>query len=526
MFNNFKTKPVTAMRGALCAAGLCAAFALAPGHCAEAREAGAPAVAADNMTLPAFVRKVLLVNNVIGAQRINQQVSEEEVVKANAIFEPLGKLALNRTGILQKNTAEEDLVRQNLGIYERRSNTAEAGVSVLGSTGATIEAKLSLDKTRSNLQVVADRPEEFKALYDITVTQPLARDRGGDITRAKVRMAELDASAAGHSTREVSTSVISDAIAAYLDLGLAQQRDQLWSEGTRTVERLLGEAQALYEQGRMAETALLDVENSLLRYRVGASEARQRLVEAMNKVRTLLQQSADQSGGAALVAADPLPPVLAPDASFANSMGLALVHRPDYLGRKATVEREGVRIVYAENQTLPRIDLVASYGINGLDYQADKALGSLRHQDFPTWKVGIQAVIPLGGNRRAGAELRSARMGKEKALLDLKAVETAMANDIDNSLSALSTGYERWQMYRRVLDAEGRQLDTERRLLAAGRSDMRNVLSREEGLIRTRSAVLEQTVAFAKAKMALAVAQGTLLDAFVDTNQAERTHAK
>ncbi len=522
MDQHMKNQTVANNRGAGVFAVSLLALALAMGPATANESSTGAATAAlkpdarmrSGMTLTDYVQSVLQVNNVIASQRLNQMISEEDVAKAASVFEPVANLSANRSSLRQKNTAEEDLVRQNLGIYERRNTLYEAGLSVLAPTGAVVEAKVGMDAIRSNLQVVAAKPKEYKSYYDLSVTQPLARDRGMDITRARVRMAELDATAAGHGTREVTTSVVSDALSAYYELALAQSRDQLWREGVKMAERLLDEANSLYKQGRMAETALLDVENSLVRYRVGANESRQRLVEAMNKGRTLMLATANEHA-APLVALDPLPPVQAPSESFTRSMEVALQHRPDYHSRQAAIEREGVRVVYAKNQTLPRVDLVASYGINGLEYGASQSIEALGQSDFPAWKIGLQASIPLGGNRKASAELRSARMGKEKALLDLKGVETAIANDVDNSLAALDSSYQRWQMYGQVLATEERQLTTERRLLQAGRSDMRNVLAREEAMIRTRTALLEQSVAFAKAKMSLAVAQGTLLDGFV-----------
>jgi outer membrane protein TolC len=486
-----------------------------------APSAAAPAVAAPAspgaaaLTLAGFVRQVLQVNSAVLGQRLNQQISEQEIARANAIFEPVAKFSASRGGVRQKNTAEEDLVRQSLGIYERRNSEIEAGLSVLAPTGATVEARVGMDVVRSNLQQVRDLPKEYQSLYDFAVTQPLARDRGSEVTRARVRMAELDAQAAAHGSREVTTAVVSDSIAAYLELTLAQQRDRLWADGVAMAARLLQEAKALQAQGRLSESAVQDVANSLLRYQVGANESRQRTLEAMNKLRTLSMTAAvDQR--TELVAVEPLPEVHVPDAAFDPSMARALELRPDYLSRKLNLEREGVRIVYAQNQTLPRVDLMASYGINGLDYNGHDALASLRHTDYPKWTLGLQASIPLDGNRRASAELQAARLSKEKALLEFKAVETAIANDIDNSLVAMNNSHQRWEMYRQVLASETRQLEDEYRLLAAGRNDMRNVLAREEVMIRTRTALLEQALAFAKAKVAHAVAQGSLLEAFID----------
>jgi outer membrane protein TolC len=101
---------------------------------------------------------------------------------------------------------------------------------------------------------------------------------------------------------------------------------------------------------------------------------------------------------------------------------------------------------------------------------------------------------------------------RQDALLQLKALEVAIANDIDTGIGMLSSATERWTLWREVAEREQRQLELERTRLSAGRSDMREILLREERAINARLAVVEQQVAWSKADILLEAAQGQLLD--------------
>lgn len=58
---------------------------------------------------------------------------------------------------------------------------------------------------------------------------------------------------------------------------------------------------------------------------------------------------------------------------------------------------------------------------------------------------------------------------------------------------------------------EQQQLEVERKRFASGRSEMREILMREERSINSRLMVLEQQAAYAKAQVVLESAQGILL---------------
>jgi hypothetical protein len=122
--------------------------------------------------------------------------------------------------------------------------------------------------------------------------------------------------------------------------------------------------------------------------------------------------------------------------------------------------------------------------------------------------------VPLGENRLAAADLRAAQVRREDAQLGLKAVESALANDIDSSHAVIRSSMERHRLFAEIADRESRLVQALRQRLLAGRSEMRELLISEERVINSRTAMQEQAVANAKGLTLLALAQGTLLERF------------
>jgi outer membrane protein TolC len=264
----------------------------------------------------------------------------------------------------------------------------------------------------------------------------------------------------------------------------------------------------------LPQSEIWEVENNLGRYQSGLSEARQGLQERVSRLRTLLMAAATE-GSTRLRAADRMPTVRDQTVSFDEAMRKAIERRDDYRMRKTMLEREGVQLAYAHNQGLPKIDLVASYGLNNWELGgASKAYAFSRMEDYPTWTVGVQLSMPLGENQQAKADIAAAKLRREDALLQLKAIEVSIANDIDTAISMVVSAAERVKLWQDVAAREQRQLELERSRFTAGRSDLREILLREERAINARLAVVEQQAAWSKADILLEAAQGQLLDRF------------
>lgn len=472
-----------------------------------------PEVKAEALSLRDVVARLREVNRTILSKQAEAGITATGIERADAAFQPQASLGAVRGRSRQKNTFEEELIRQNLGVYDREGTDYSAGVStVLPSTGAKLEVKSSVSRfiTNNNRNDPLRPPGAYdnRSATGVSLTQPLARDAGAEVTQAKLNMARLDTAAAEHAGLDTEASVVAEAILAYHELVFAQQRVDAAQEKITTSTHLLAEARALQRQGRLAQNDVWEVENALGRYKSALSEAVHNQRERSNRLRAMLMLEAS----VVLKASDPLPSVEGARPDAAESLRIALSKRDDFQMRKVQAEREGLQLAYARNQKLPRIDLVASYGVNGLEYTTRQALDLGRARDYPGWSLGLQVNVPLGANKQAQADLVAAQLRREDALLALKAIEVQIAADIDTSVALLASMNERWVLWREVAAREAEQLQAERSKFAAGRSDTRELLLRQERVINARLSVMEQQVGLARAGTLLQAAQGTLLE--------------
>lgn len=466
-----------------------------------------------DLGLGGFVRELRTVNRAIKSKQAEQEIAATGVERARAAFDPVLAASTQRSHTRQENTLEEDLIRQNLGVYERSATDVSLGVTRLLPSGAKVEGKATLSKFITNIKQ-NQRPEEgsdVRSFYGVTVTQPLLRDFGSTITGARVRVAEIDTALAGAASRDTETSVVAEALFAYWDLALAQHRLSLSADKRVMGERLLQQARDLSRQGRLSDSDVADVQTNLALFEAGWSEARMTVQERSNRLRTLLMRSAVE-GQPTLTVTEALPSQPEPPVSAEVALGVARDKREDLRVRRLAIEREEVQVAYARNQAKPRVDVVAAYGVNGFGATEAKALRV--NADSPTWNVGVQLSMPLGANRQGQADVEAARLRRGDAVLQLRALEAAVGNDIDTAISMMNSAAQRWALWEDVARREQVQVDQERRRLAAGRSAMREILFREEKAINARLAVIEQQVAWVKAQVLLDAAQGILLERF------------
>jgi len=471
------------------------------------------------LSLHRMVIHLLSVNKTVLSKRNESGITATNIDRAQAAFQTQVNASISNGNSLIRNTAEDRLIRSNLDVYRRSSTDYSAAVSKLFSPGTKVEVKTTMSRFLTNLleQRQGNTADNYRTFYGVTITQPMLRDFGAEVTMAKLRVAELDTTSAELGARDAVSTVTAEGILTYLDLSLAQERVMMAEERIQVGNRLLVQANDLQEQGRVPMSDVWEVETSLLRYSAALSEAKQQLRERVNKLRTLLMTTS-AAVPETLKATEPLPQQMGEPVVTDRSLKVALEKRDDLRMRRTMADREGVQLAYSKNQTLPRIDLVASYGLNGLAFSAYDAYLYSSMRDFPTWSIGFQMNFPLGENRQAKADIVASRLRQEEALLSLHALEVAIANDIDTSVGLLTSAAERWKQMREAAERELQQLELERKRLSAGRSGMREILFREERALNARFAVVEQQVAYARAEALLQAAQGTLMERFQQSN--------
>jgi len=190
---------------------------------------------------------------------------------------------------------------------------------------------------------------------------------------------------------------------------------------------------------------------------------------------------------------------------------LAFANRPDFQSALADAEAQDVRLRFAKNQLLPQLDLVASYGLNGLSTTYSEGFNQSLTGHTPSWSVGLTFRVPLG-NIQARAQRDLALAQKEQALLRIKQTELAIGVDIDTVLSRIETNRQSQETARntRRLFEEAVRIGTRR--LEEGQVSNFELVEQLRRLYDAKSRELAAEAELNRSISQLWLASGTILE--------------
>jgi outer membrane protein len=434
-----------------------------------------------------FIGQVLEQSFSLRIARLDQQVAELNIDRERAAFVPVVTAGVERNETERPNNAEQ--VRSQLNsLFISEGKEHNLGIEGMLASGARYRVGYVVQHLTNNLN---DYEREWVTFAGVNVTQPLLKGRGEDATKARLRVAEYQAKTAYETLRRTVMTTVAEGESAYWALYLAQQQKATRDESLKMAEQLLLDSRSRLDAGKTSELAVLQAE-------AGVRLRKTRLGEA--------EHARD---GRDLKVVDE-PTSRAPDITLSDALQSAFELHPDYLSQMVRIEQEEVRLLYAENQRWPELNLLGSFGINGLGESLDDSLEDLESNDFPAWSVGLEFRMPLGRSAE-DAEYSAAQLRKEQALVGLKAAEIQLSNSIDTAIHRAGTAHETLIGLESLLEFNEKVLAAEMERLAAGKSDSRRVLEVEEDLADARLAYHEAMIDFQKSLLALELADGTLL---------------
>lgn len=316
-------------------------------------------------------------------------------------------------------------------------------------------------------------------------------------TRARVRSAHSAVAGAEADSGLSAESVVQAAAMAYLQGARARAVVAAREADSTLAAELVSLAQAQQDAGvgtaidvTRARTQLVAAEGDLVVARNQVDRARINLARALGLPPDTPLELTDTLA-AALPVAD-LP------AGRDSEVGLALEQRPDLVAERArgrSAERARAAIAA---ERLPRLDLTANYGANGLS----------PFSTIATRQIAVQVTVPiLDGFRREGreAEQRAAVRGSAVRVGDL---ERQIAADVDAARLDLESAAQQQRIATERLALAAAELDQARERFRAGVAGNIEVIDAQSSMVRARDADINARFAAAAARVALARAVG------------------
>lgn len=341
--------------------------------------------------------------------------------------------------------------------FRDKTYTGALGLSKKSRYGGTVEL-IQRSGTQSNNSVVLVPNPQGTSRLELNFTQPLLKDHGKAVNNTRILLAKIDVQLAKADVRSELEEHLTNVTQAYWELFLARaewlQRNRLLEEATKLHDVLQARSQVDSQK------------RQILRAQVAVTSRRSDLVRAETRIRNAQARLRLLTGDPALIQAtrwELLPqdqPLAAPaEVSTRLATLTALDNRPDIAKSIRAIQAVTARVGAAKNQVLPRLDLILSTYVAGLDGNRD-LFGAMENQlteGRPSYAAGIQFEVPLG-NRASRARLERNRKELSRVLYDFRQVTETVFAEVEVAVRETHTAFDEMAAKKQAIDASNSEV--------------------------------------------------------------------
>jgi outer membrane protein TolC len=358
--------------------------------------------------------------------------------------------------------------------------------------------------------------KSFEPSVSLSITQPLLRNFGLGVNLAGIRIARNSALSSDADLADVYMRAVLAVEEAYWNLVLteAQLRAQERSLGSSI--KFLDDQRKKLEHGAGTRLEVTIAKAGVANTREAVIIAENALESARDQVIRLVSPSSEPSKWDLFIVPLDLPELVdAPPLDSAAAIVNALSRRPDYLRAKLSVASAKRQLEVANNQVLPAVNFVSSFTEVGVGDTHNTAWKSLSTADNYSWRAGFSVELPLF-LRSERARARAAQFDVEQAEASLLSLEADVILSVRSSLRDVRTSKARIQASRASRALAKERLEATRVQVETGTAVPRDVLDDLAELARAETAEAQAFINYRLALSRLKLAQGTLLDSWLD----------
>ena len=387
--------------------------------------------------------------------------------------------------------------------------------------GASLDGKMPLGTTyKLGVEVdhlrdtVLDLNENFLPsdvfFAGISLDQPLLQGAGFDATLVSVRIGRRNRAVNFNNWRQHVIDSMAQVMVTYFDMTYAEELMRVRTESKGADQTLADANQRRVDVGLMTPIDVRQAEVEVSADQDDLLTAKNVLTARVSDLKKLIYRGVEQDDGRSYSTTGPVEmgaPILDRDTLLSD----AFQNRVDYATAIEQAEIENIRLKYYKNQVLPKVDLVATLGVNGLSTNStSSSINSALNGQAPEWMFGIQGSIPLG-NVVGRANLAASHRLQEEAIWKLKQVELLITTDVDTAISAIRTNEERVGTARTARKFAEDVVRMQNRRLEEGQASTLDIIDNRRRLYDAQSRELGAVDDLDKSIVQLYLATGTLL---------------
>jgi outer membrane protein TolC len=470
-------------------------------------------------------------NSDVIIEKYLHKIAIEKILEAKGEFDPVLSSNIEK-GEWKVPIAE---IFYPKGFYDE--NAMRGGIGLKGKifTGATYGIDSFLEKYKTTSQVVTLSPR-YTSRVELSLTQPLLKDFGVSVTKTKIRIAETGAKATKFDVKEKVNKITSAVENAYWNLAYAQGKLDLQKEGLELARRLVSDTELKLKAGDRAPIDLAQAKAEQASREENVIAAQNDLKKAEYDLKLLL--GAPNSDD--IIVPSDRPKEFEKITDFPESLEAARKNRPALQAAIFRVASKKMEEKYANNQRLPRIDLIGKYGNRGLAGDPSTVIGSNGQpvgndvigtpfegrtsigdsisdlypgDGYDNWSVALKLEIPLG-NREAEGKYRQIVLERKKMETELKSLDETISNELKKGLLDMQTAVKSGEAAGMTVQFWEDGLKFKEMQFRVGEASGYDVLKCQSDLTEAKTRHLKALIDYNKASSIVRAAEGTSLDKY------------
>ena len=317
--------------------------------------------------------------------------------------------------------------------------------------------------------------------------QPILRGFKIDNQRQQLQVNLINRDISEESARATVTQTLANVRNAYWDLVFAQSAVEVARRALELADKLVEDNQARVEVGTLAPLDIVQAqaEAATRRQNLAAADAAASTAELALK-RYLVSGTDDPLWRQTIRPVD-LPSLEPIPSDIEAAVRRALAERTDLINLRKNILSNDINIEYFKNQSMPALDLTASYGAqglggpelvrsgSGLDSPVGSvlpggytdALGILRRLDYPNWNFAVTLSYPVFASQ-ATAQHARARLQRNQNQTRIRALEVQVAAEVTNAALTVQSNVQRVEAATAARELAQKRLEAEQSRFEVG----------------------------------------------------------
>jgi outer membrane protein TolC len=399
--------------------------------------------------------------------------------------------------------------------FDQRTESVTLDATTNLLTGGNVDLNYSPTRTNVNQNVASGfllNPSYTGGLA-LTLTQPLLRNAGIDVTKTFIRVAQNNAVVEEHVFRDRVLTVLATVEQTYWEVVFANENLNVAEAALKAAQELLASNRAKAKAGIMSIVDVLQAEAAV------ASRVEQILVadkairDQEDQLRRLLNPAEEDLRQDLRLTPLDQPVVTLEPISMQEAIDTAIEQRPEIVQAKKNMETSDLNTKFAKNQILPTLSFQGTMGMAGLGKDYSNSLSNNVSGDFYNYGAGLVLSYPLG-NRSAWSTYNKRQLEEKNAEASLVSVRQQIIVGVREAVRRVQTDFKRIETTRSARIMAEKQLQAEQERLKVGLSTTRFVLDFQRDLATAQGKELRATVDYNKSLSNLARHKATTLDRY------------